>query len=138
MQNCGSKLLTVVTILICIFSLFRLEWVESFKIVDKNEECHARHLEIVCRFGEVPCTADIVEFFGEDILPFITYQKGKHFLLLYKCNDLDDLPSSLTGEEPHFNSLWGFFCFEIRIITFFYQARSVNGLKQKYLTKIGT
>ena len=81
----------VVTILICIasFSLFRLEWVESFKIVEKNEECDARHLEIVCRFGEVPRTTDIVKFFGEDILPFITYQKGKPFLLLYKSNDLD-------------------------------------------------
>ena len=52
---------------------------ESFKIVDKNEACDARHLEIVCKFGEVPCTADIVKFFGEDILPFISYQKGKCF-----------------------------------------------------------
>ena len=71
------------------FSLFRLKWVESFKIVDENEECDARHLEIVCTFGEVPRNADIVKFFGEDILPFITYQKGKPFLLLYKSNDLD-------------------------------------------------
>ena len=49
---------------------------ESFKIVDENDDCDTRHLEIVCKFGELPRTADIVEIFGEDILPFITYQKG--------------------------------------------------------------
>jgi hypothetical protein len=50
--------------------------VENFRVVDKNEECGTRHLEIVCKLGEVPRTADIIEVFGEQILPFLTYQKG--------------------------------------------------------------
>ena len=53
---------------------------ESFKLVDKNEECDVRHLEIVCKRDSVPCIADIIEIFGEDIFPFITFKKSKLFL----------------------------------------------------------
>ena len=48
-----------------------------FKVVDENEECDVRHLEIVCKFGSVPRNVDIIECFGEDILPFITYKQSK-------------------------------------------------------------
>ena len=61
------------------FSCIRLKWVESFKVVDKNEECDMRHLEIVCKRDSVPCNADIIEIFGEDIFPFITFKKSKLF-----------------------------------------------------------
>ncbi|XP_028403271.1 uncharacterized protein LOC114525992 isoform X2 [Dendronephthya gigantea] len=54
--------------------LSRLKWVESFKITDVNEKRY-KHLEIVLNFDEVPSTEDIVELFGEEILPFITYKK---------------------------------------------------------------
>ena len=50
---------------------------ESFEIVDENEECDTRHLEIVCKLGKVPRIADIVKCFGKEILPFITYQECK-------------------------------------------------------------
>ena len=52
---------------------------ENFRIADENKECGTRHLEIVCKLDEVPRAADIIERFGEQILPFITYQKGKSF-----------------------------------------------------------
>ena len=55
-----------------------LEWVESFRIAVENKECGTPHLEIVCKLGEVPRTADITERFGEQILPFITYQKASN------------------------------------------------------------
>ena len=50
---------------------------ESFEIVDENEECDTRHLEIVCKLGKVPRIADIVKCFGDEILHFITYQECK-------------------------------------------------------------
>ena len=59
------------------FFASRLKWVYNFKIVDENEECDKRHLEIVCELGQVPRTADIVKCFGPDALPFITYRECK-------------------------------------------------------------
>ena len=58
-----------------------LEWLESFKVVVANEECNGRHLEIVCKFGHVPPTGDIVDILGKEILPFITYKECTAFLL---------------------------------------------------------
>ena len=55
---------------------------KSFKIVDQNEECDVRHLEIVCKLGSLPRNADIIEIFGKDIFPFITYKESKFLLLL--------------------------------------------------------
>ena len=60
----------------------RLKWVKSFKVVDQNEECDVRHLEIVCKLDSLPRNADIIEIFGKDILPFITYKESKFLLLL--------------------------------------------------------
>ena len=62
-------------------SFFRLEWVQSFKVVDENEDCDVRHLEIICKSGSVPRNAEIIKIFGEDILPFITYKKSEFFNL---------------------------------------------------------
>ena len=56
--------------------LLRLEWLQSFEIVDADEECSERHLEIVCRHDKVPRTRDIVKIFGKNILHLITYKKG--------------------------------------------------------------
>lgn len=56
---------------------------QSFKVVDENEECDVRHLEIVCKFGSAPRNVEIIKFFGEDILPFITYRESK-FLFICK------------------------------------------------------
>ena len=50
---------------------------QSFKVVDENEACDVRHLEIVSTFGSAPRNAEIINFFGEDILPFITYKESK-------------------------------------------------------------
>ena len=54
---------------------------QSFKVVDENEDCDVRHLEIVCKFGSVPRNAEIMNFFGEDILPFVTYKESKLLFL---------------------------------------------------------
>ncbi|XP_028416311.1 uncharacterized protein LOC114540234 [Dendronephthya gigantea] len=54
----------------------RFKWVQSFSIVDAYEEGNDYNLEIVCKYGEVPCNEDIVELLGEDILPCITYKKA--------------------------------------------------------------
>ncbi|XP_028403217.1 uncharacterized protein LOC114525955 [Dendronephthya gigantea] len=55
--------------------LRRLEWVRNVRVVDQNEECDKRHLEIVCEYRKVPRIADIVKYFGQSILPFITYRE---------------------------------------------------------------
>ena len=55
---------------------------KSFKVVDQNEECDVRHLEIVCKLDSVPRNADIIEIFGKDILSFITYKESRFLLLL--------------------------------------------------------
>ena len=54
---------------------------QSFKVVDENDDCDVRHLEIVCTFGSAPRNAEIIKFFGEDILPFVTYKQSKFFEL---------------------------------------------------------
>ncbi|XP_028403143.1 uncharacterized protein LOC114525880 [Dendronephthya gigantea] len=59
--------------------LLRLEWVESFKIIKADRKGSKRCLEIVLRFATVPCTHDLVELFGEEVLPFITYKKEGTF-----------------------------------------------------------
>ena len=64
----------------------RLDWVQSFKVVDENEDCDVRHLEIVCTFGSAPRNAEIIKFFGEDILPFITYKESKFPFLSVTAN----------------------------------------------------
>ncbi|XP_028403313.1 uncharacterized protein LOC114526020 [Dendronephthya gigantea] len=55
--------------------LASLEWVESFKSFYANENRGQPRLEIVCKLGKVPCTADIVKFLGEKMLPFVTYKE---------------------------------------------------------------
>ena len=71
----------MLTIGILIILLFRLEWVQSIKVADENEDCNVRHLEIVCKFGSAPRNAEIIKFFGEDILPFIVYKEGEFLFL---------------------------------------------------------
>ncbi|XP_028410197.1 uncharacterized protein LOC114532802 isoform X2 [Dendronephthya gigantea] len=56
--------------------LTRLEWLESFKIVETNQGgTNESRLEIVCKLGKVPCTRDIVNIFSKDVLPFISYRE---------------------------------------------------------------
>ncbi|XP_028403145.1 uncharacterized protein LOC114525883 [Dendronephthya gigantea] len=54
----------------------RFEWIEDFKIVDTPEERYKHSLEVICKLGKVPCTADIEQLFGEDILPFVSYKES--------------------------------------------------------------
>ncbi|XP_028403262.1 uncharacterized protein LOC114525987 [Dendronephthya gigantea] len=51
-----------------------LEWLERFKLIkDYEENSIEQRLEIVCKFGNIPNISDVVNIFGKDILPFITY-----------------------------------------------------------------
>ena len=73
-----------------IFFSFSLEWVESFQIVNNSDDCDTHHLEIAYKFGAEPRTFDILKYFGENILPFITYKKGTDYLarsltIFYVC-----------------------------------------------------
>ncbi|XP_028403325.1 uncharacterized protein LOC114526030 [Dendronephthya gigantea] len=53
--------------------LLSLEWVKGFKLVMENDD---HHVEIVYKFGKAPQVWDIVNLFGENILPFISFQEG--------------------------------------------------------------
>ncbi|XP_028415128.1 uncharacterized protein LOC114538184 [Dendronephthya gigantea] len=75
--------------------LRRLEWVYDFKIVDPNEECDQRHLEIVWKLGEAPRIADIVKYFEQDALPFITYRE---------CSKLEWFESNFFKEDSELYS----------------------------------